>query len=78
VKVYPNPVSSFLYVDGRHGIARPLRLQLFDLTGQIIIDKSSDKESFRLNVENIKPGIYIFKMTDANGEVVSLEKIVIK
>jgi hypothetical protein len=51
---------------------------LIDLTGKIITDEISQKESFVINVEKLKKGVYIFKMVNGKGINVSLEKIIIQ
>ncbi len=71
--VYPNPADAVLNVnftsEGNH------RIQLIDLTGRIVVTKTSMETSIQLNRGTIKSGSYILKVTDSNGNV-SVENVI--
>lgn len=69
MRVYPNPATETVYVtlDGGMEIANML---LYDLQGRIVETHhgvSLQKETATLNVENLPAGIYLLRVTDADG-----------
>ncbi|HEY4786909.1 MAG TPA: fibronectin type III domain-containing protein [Bacteroidales bacterium] len=63
LKVHPNPVSDKLYVDG----LLDFDATIFDLTGKKVLSVSKANES--IDVSGLAPGIYIVKITGANGSL---------
>ncbi len=61
--LYPNPVSSVLYIEG----IEVSRVNVYSLSGVLMISKSDYSQS--VNVSHIPSGIYIIQMTDAKGKV---------
>jgi hypothetical protein len=78
VKVFPNPASKFLYVDSRQGMTKPFHYQLLDMTGKLIIDEKTSRDSFSISIEKVKPGIYIFKLMNGYGGNVLTKKLVVR
>lgn len=69
MRVYPNPATETVYValDSGMEIANML---LYDLQGRIVETHhgaSLQKETATLNVENLPAGIYLLRVTDADG-----------
>lgn len=58
--VYPNPVSSTLYIDSKLEVQSA---QIFDLNGKLV--KVSDEKS--IPVQDLMNGVYILKMNFKNG-----------
>jgi PQQ-dependent dehydrogenase (s-GDH family) len=78
IKIYPNPATKFIYVDTKSGLPKPLRYQLLDLTGKLLIEETSATDSYKISLERIVPGLYIFKIYDGNGTTIRTEKLMIK
>lgn len=76
-KVYPNPASNFLYVQTKPGIKKPLRIQLFDMAGKLIIETQTSEENTTLNVSKVAAGIYFLKVSNGYGALVTTDKVVI-
>jgi aldose sugar dehydrogenase len=77
-RIYPNPATKFIYVDTKSGLPKPLRYQLIDLTGKVLVEEVSTRDNYRMSLEKIIPGLYIFKIYDGNGTAIKTEKLLIK
>jgi len=57
--IYPNPVSDILYIKSDN-----IQLvEIYDLTGRLLIKEALSS----INVNNLKPGMYIVKVTTVDG-----------
>lgn len=64
VKVFPNPVSTNLNVEIR-GNTDSIALDLFDVTGKLVIQKSISDNSISLNMKSLPQGIYFLKVSSS-------------
>lgn len=62
VRVFPNPVQERLYINNRLG--RPLKAQLYDITGKEIITTQTQPGTHELPVAKLLRGAYILLLTD--------------
>ncbi|MBO7083269.1 MAG: T9SS type A sorting domain-containing protein [Bacteroidales bacterium] len=72
VQVYPNPVSSTLFIDGLNGFSN-LDVQIVSIQGQVIKEVVN---SLEINVSNIESGIYFIKI-ECDGQQY-LKKFIVK
>lgn len=59
--LYPNPAEGYLYIDSVHEIDEIL---VFDVLGALVHQVTSPSDGY-LNLNAIKPGVYIFKVFSA-------------
>lgn len=78
VKVFPNPATEVLYVQSKKGMHKPLRAQLYDITGKLVKEKISGDDNFSVMLDGMTTGTYIFKLYNGYGIVVTTEKILVK
>jgi aldose sugar dehydrogenase len=78
VKVYPNPATEVLYVQSKKGMHKPLRAQLYDITGKLVKEKVTGDDHFSVGLDGISTGTYIFKLYNGYGIVMTTEKILVK
>jgi PQQ-dependent dehydrogenase (s-GDH family) len=76
--VYPNPASHYLHVLCRSGLHKPLQVQMFDISGRLVIQETTNQDNFEVSLHNIRPGIYIFRLYTGYGGNVTTEKIVVQ
>lgn len=80
-KVSPNPVKDNATINYQVNTACDVKIELFDMTGKLIKEIANEKKAnfgnytANLNVENITPGVYFYKVTA--GTYTATEKIVI-
>jgi hypothetical protein len=78
VKVYPNPASKVLYVNSQRGLHKPLRAEMYDITGKLLLQEERENDNFSVNIEKLKPGMYIFKLFSGLGTLMTTEKILVR
>jgi aldose sugar dehydrogenase len=78
VKVFPNPASHVLYVQSKRGMHKPLRAELWDITGKLVMQEQTSKDNFALGLEMLTKGVYIFKLYNGYGVLMTTEKIVVQ
>jgi hypothetical protein len=68
IKLYPNPVSSILYVDANQAV----NIQVQDLTGRVIINVENAKQ---IPMAQLANGVYIVNILDENNKLIGTRKI---
>ncbi len=78
IKMFPNPTTRTLYVESKRNVSKPIFYQLYDITGRLMLNGTSNRDNFEINVEKLGAGIYTVKLY--NGQDINLltEKIVIQ
>lgn len=75
-KIYPVPTSDMLYVESRRDVAKPLRYQVYDAAGKLLIQDRSMLDKVGINVSNLTKGVYMIKIFDNNNVNVETKKII--
>ncbi len=66
IKVYPNPVKDILNVETGSNIQM---IQIFNVAGQLVINKQLDSKTASVNTSSLKAGIYMLKVTTENATI---------
>jgi len=64
IRIYPNPVSEFLYIDMD---IPQVRLQLFDIQGRLLMEQEVFLGSNRVNLSGYPDGTYLLKFLSGEG-----------
>ncbi|GHV34020.1 hypothetical protein FACS1894178_0710 [Bacteroidia bacterium] len=68
ISIYPNPVTNFLYIDGRRtvGDGKKLLVEIFDINGKQLSTMSYDVLQYptKINCVDLKPGAYFLKIDE--------------
>lgn len=78
VKVFPNPASHILFVQSKRGMHKPLRAELWDITGKPVLQSTTSRDNFSIDLRSYSRGTYIFKLYNGFGVLITTEKIVIQ
>lgn len=73
VKVYPNPVSSSVYVQGTGN--GTLQIQLMDMNGKLIMSKLLSSSENQLDLTSYASGVYLLKVYDLQNQLIESLKI---
>jgi len=78
IKMFPNPTTRTLYVESKRDVSKPIFYQLYDMTGRLVMNGTSNKDNFEINVERLNAGMYTIKLY--NGQDINLltEKVIIQ
>jgi hypothetical protein len=73
VTVYPNPVTSSIYItrDGNE----QLQIQLMDMNGKIILSKALSISENQMDLNTLANGMYLLKIYDMQNQLVQSLKI---
>ncbi len=75
--VYPNPATDHIHVLCRDILQPPFQVQLFDMSGRNIFTESFSGNSFDVPVQNIRQGLYVFRLYDVNGNLITTRKVLV-
>ncbi len=64
MNIYPNPTSSFINIESYNNIQK---VEIYNTTGQIIQSFSINNSLAKLDVSNLKSGIYLIKVRHEKG-----------
>ncbi|MCF8368578.1 MAG: C10 family peptidase [Bacteroidales bacterium] len=64
--VFPNPAESFVMLSSQDPIHW---LKLYNYSGQLLFEKKVDSKSFKLNIADLKAGIYFLRLETGNRAV---------
>jgi len=78
VSVYPNPTSKMIFVESIRGTHKPLRVELYDELGRKIVEETTSKDNFSIDIGQFMNGVYVLKLYNGDGTVITTEKIVKK
>ena len=70
--IYPNPANNEINISTD---LNNFKVDILDITGKINL---SSNNQVRLDVSNLKPGIYLVKVTDINSNSSNTQKLIIK
>jgi len=73
IKVFPNPSNGRIYICAESQLVQ--ELQVFDLSGRMLLQKSIGDTEFSIDLSGYNAGTYILRLTTSNG--VETSKIVI-
>lgn len=67
VLIYPNPTSTYLYVEGR--LSPILNVAIYDLQGRLVGSHKCNEQRVKLSTSDLSAGEYILKITTAEGTI---------
>ena len=73
--LYPNPCDHFLTISNKMN-DMSISVSLFDISGKLLVTKSTSESQVILNMEDFSNGIYVLKVSNSNG--IYYNKIIVK
>ena len=71
-RIYPNPVSSMIYIESSIGMTG---IQVINNAGKIVLDKIVDVNQYKIDVAKYEKGVYYIKIETTDGS--KLRKITV-
>ncbi len=68
ILIYPNPTENFIYWKGAAKSEIQL-IEIYNLSGQIIKSENAFRLQTKINVSDLKEGVYFLKLTFENGQL---------
>lgn len=63
----PNPATDFIYI--KTTLNEPATIEIYDLQGRKVIEKSTVNKKEKIDVSNLKSGLYIINLNSRDGRV---------
>lgn len=76
VRIYPNPASNSITIQGKKEFRKPLRVQLYNLAGVLLKEEMSYRNEFQVDISTLTPGVYMMKLFNGNEQEVQIEKLI--
>ncbi len=78
LKLYPNPVSSYLFIEYDIIFVKEAKLQIYNSIGAVVYTKSLEEkqDNFKIPVSDYKNGLY-FCSLQIDGKLLNTRKILI-
>ena len=73
ILLYPNPVMETVTI--KTGLPGPFRVQLLDVAGKLILEKSFQGEGCNLNLGGLQPSVYFIRLTFSGQQSVILKLV---
>jgi uncharacterized repeat protein (TIGR03803 family) len=73
VTLYPNPNNGLFSIAG---VEKGMFIEVYDYTGRKISEIETSNETMQLNITNQSNGIYLIRILDKDGNLVSQKKVV--
>ena len=81
IKIYPNPASRVLFVEYSVLEGAKTNISIFSITGQIVrnIDlNDQNNQKLEIDLDGLANGLFLLRMIDKDGEVLKVERIIVK
>jgi hypothetical protein len=79
LKFFPNPVRNVAYIeiDKDFPFSENYELQVLNLLGEIVFRSTVSEKTFKLNLENLTPGLYFFRLINGQQHEFVCKKFVV-
>ena len=77
IDIYPNPATAYFIVYN-YSSERGRNLELYDIKGRLVKKQNVVNLTTRIDVKDIANGIYVLKVTNAKGQIIKADKIIIQ
>ncbi len=68
VNIFPNPANNSFYLEG---VTSPSTIEMYDISGKLLVSKTWNVDDPSINIESLKSGMYILKIKNEDGVIVS-------
>ena len=69
ISVYPNPTIDYLSIEANTDQQKEFQINLYDLSGKLILQKDFFTEKETINMQEFQSGIYILKICTNNTNI---------
>ncbi|HSC39191.1 MAG TPA: T9SS type A sorting domain-containing protein, partial [Chitinophagaceae bacterium] len=77
IRIYPNPASHQLFVECKRNTPKPLRVQLRNLDGNVMLEQTTLHDNMTIKLDGIPRGLYMVQLYNGYDIVIRTEKILV-
>ncbi len=74
IKVYPTPAMDFVILE-MEDLKDADRISLYNINGELIINQAIDGQKFRLELNDVPNGMYLYQIRNKEGQLLLADKI---
>jgi hypothetical protein len=74
IKVYPIPAMDYVILE-TEDLQNADRITLYNINGEVVIQQAIDDNKFRLSLDNVPNGMYLYQIRNKEGELLLGDKI---
>ena len=63
LKTYPSPATNYFVLNSVTDFSGNGTLRIFDITGKMVLQESIQSKTQQINIEELKPGVYILNLS---------------
>lgn len=79
IRVYPNPASEILTIDyGNYSMMSNYKIELTDAVGSVVWSENVNSQQSIIDILIFERGLYFLKVTDPDGEEVTIRKVLFR
>ena len=67
VRMYPNPVKGYFWIEAERAVLKPLRIELFDVLGRVRLATVLTERRNRVEANGLTPGVYFLRFNGIAG-----------
>ena len=64
INIYPNPADDFINILSGKSMTR---IEIISLLGQVMIGENAEAHSYKVNISELEPGMYVVKVLTQDG-----------
>jgi hypothetical protein len=68
IKVWPNPAENQINITSNINNSQPLQIRIINILGETVLSRKNANHSRQIIVTDLRPGVYILEVTDANSK----------
>ncbi len=76
IRIFPNPAKELLYVNGQNGIRKPITVQIYNLNGNKLFEKTGNSVNPRIGISSLSSGMYVVRAINGLGMVIHSQKFI--
>jgi hypothetical protein len=76
IRIFPNPAKELLYVNGQNGIRKPITVQIYNLNGNKLFEKTGNSVNLRIGISSLSSGMYVVRVINGLGMVIHSQKFI--
>lgn len=67
VRMYPNPVKGYFWIEAERAVLKPMRIELFDVLGRVRLATVLTERRNRVEANGLTPGVYFLRFNGIPG-----------
>lgn len=76
-KIYPNPADDYVLIESVQSTPGIDKVELYDLNFSLIHSAVIEPDKLKVNINNLKQGVYLIRLTNSNSKMSVIKKLIV-